>query len=517
MTLLWLAMPPIGWSWLAFVAPVPLVWLIRQPESSTRIYRQVWLAGFVYWLATLYFIPIPFWGLVFGWLLLSFYLSLYLPLFVSIARFMHHRWHWPVIIAAPLAWTGLEVIRSTFATGFGMMLLSHSQYRQPGVIQIASVCGAYGVSFLLMAIAAMIGTFISKSGDVVPRRRELIGAVIVASLVVAALTANLLGKNQLGQPADNADERTLSVALIQSSIDTVLRPPTEQEFQQWFTQRQQLTWEARRQRSDLDLIVWPESSFGFIDMLSDSDAVNTAARFRENQRMGWAAAAGEGEFSSNAVPLMVGTTTADPASETVYNSTILFGADGEVEARYYKNHRVMFGEYFPLLGSIPVVKNFIQGFSSINAGTGFESMRVAKFNVAPNICFETTVPHFIRRQVNQLSQSGNEPDVLVNLTNDGWFYGTSCLDFHLACNVFRAVEMGKPMLVCANTGFSAHIDPTGTILQQGPRRQTAVLLCNVSTLGPGTTSYRSWGAWLPWFAAVVCVIAAVWMMFARRS
>ena len=64
---------------------------------------------------------------------------------------------------------------------------------------------------------------------------------------------------------------------------------------------------------------------------------------------------------------------------------------------------------------------------------------------------------------------------MVNITNDGWFFGTSCLDLHLACNVFRSVEMRKTNLVCANTGLSAEIDPYGKILQQGPRQATATL------------------------------------------
>ena len=64
----------------------------------------------------------------------------------------------------------------------------------------------------------------------------------------------------------------------------------------------------------------------------------------------------------------------------------------------------------------------------------------------------------IRAQVAQLRDEVQEPDVLVNLTNDGWFWGSSELDMHLACAVFRAVECRKPFLIAANTGFSAWID-----------------------------------------------------------
>jgi len=63
----------------------------------------------------------------------------------------------------------------------------------------------------------------------------------------------------------------------------------------------------------------------------------------------------------------------------------------------------------------------------------------------------------------------------VNLTNDGWFWGSSELDMHLACGIFRAVEVRTPLAVAANTGFSAAIDGCGRLLDRGPRRATATL------------------------------------------
>ena len=50
--------------------------------------------------------------------------------------------------------------------------------------------------------------------------------------------------------------------------------------------------------------------------------------------------------------------------------------------------------------------------------------------------------------------------MLINLTNDGWFWGSSILDLQLDCAVLRAVELRRPFLVAANTGFSAWIDGT---------------------------------------------------------
>ena len=73
-----------------------------------------------------------------------------------------------------------------------------------------------------------------------------------------------------------------------------------------------------------------------------------------------------------------------------------------------------------------------------------------------------------------------EPDVLVNLTNDGWFWGSSELDMHLVCGVFRAVECRKPFLIAANTGISAWIDANGRIVCRGPKRKTDTLLAEVA-------------------------------------
>ena len=64
--------------------------------------------------------------------------------------------------------------------------------------------------------------------------------------------------------------------------------------------------------------------------------------------------------------------------------------------------------------------------------------------ICPSICFENTVPHLIRRQVRQLKAQATPPDVLVTITNDGWFWGSSLLDLHLACGTFRAIETRLP-------------------------------------------------------------------------
>jgi len=118
------------------------------------------------------------------------------------------------------------------------------------------------------------------------------------------------------------------------------------------------------------------------------------------------------------------------------------------------------------------------------------------------------LPHLIRRQVQTLAHAGREPHVLLNLTNDGWFWGSSELDMHLICGVFRAVEMRKPFLIAANTGFSAWIDANGRILDRGPRRATGTILAEVCP-DPRHSLYLRYGDWFAGACLAGCGFLAI--------
>ncbi len=134
---------------------------------------------------------------------------------------------------------------------------------------------------------------------------------------------------------------------------------------------------------------------------------------------------------------------------------------------------------------------------------------------APNICFESTLSHLIRGQVEALRGEGAEPDVLVNLTNDGWFWGSSELEMHLSCEVFRAIECRKPFLIAANTGISAWIDSQGRVLAAGPKRATAVIIA-ATRLDDRRSPYLVIGDWPAGFCLAFCVGLA-WIGWRRRK
>ncbi|MGI9430513.1 MAG: hypothetical protein ACR2NM_17770, partial [Bythopirellula sp.] len=119
--LCWLAFPPVGWSVLAWVAPIGWLACVRREElAGQRPYRSLWVAGTLFWLLTIHWLRLPHPVNYLAWVLLASYLGCYLPVFVALSRVGVHRLRWPLWLVAPVVWTGLEWVRGHLMTGFLM-------------------------------------------------------------------------------------------------------------------------------------------------------------------------------------------------------------------------------------------------------------------------------------------------------------------------------------------------------------------------------------------------------------
>ena len=182
-------------------------------------------------------------------------------------------------------------------------------------------------------------------------------------------------------------------------------------------------------------------------------------------------------------------------------------------------HPVLFGEYVPLGDWVPFLYDLTPLSVGLTPGTSAESFRIGdrgQFRVTPNICFESVVPHLIRSQVADLKAQGKSPDVLIAQTNDGWFWGSSALDMHLICSVFRAVECRTPYLSAANTGLSAHVDASGRIIRRSPRREEDVIIAHVQ-LDARESLYVRFGDSLSGVCLILCVMLAVVGVWRRKT
>ncbi len=510
--LLWLAFPPVGLFWLAWVAPAPMLLLVISPSwQYRRPLWKVWWTSLMFWLATFYFIPFPHPILIVGWFALSAYLAIYTPLTLVVARTLIWRWKIPAMVAVPVAWTGLEWIRMNFLTGFGMVGLSHSQYANPMMIQIADLSGAYTVTFAMTAFATACALAIPVDRNTRKRWVGGLGSVLVLGLVAG------YGAVRLSQQDKTNNRDNVTVALIQTSIDTILAQKTESQVLDELKHLREINWAARRADDSIDLIVWPESSYPYGNYISDDRRNESALISQANLKEMWAELThGSGRFT--AVPGIIGTSTIDVDNKQVFNSAVLVDDQGKPVGRYDKHHRVMFGEYIPVIEYFPAVMKVLPFARNVlTPGEKAELMVSGNLKIAANVCFESTVPHLIRHQLNSIATQKYEPDVLLNITNDGWFFGTSCLDLHYACNVFRAVELRKPVLVCANTGLSAHIDPWGVPKQKTQRRKAEYVICKIcpDAVYP-QSQYRKIGDCVPILMANICVLTLMTLIVTQR-
>jgi apolipoprotein N-acyltransferase len=123
----------------------------------------------------------------------------------------------------------------------------------------------------------------------------------------------------------------------------------------------------------------------------------------------------------------------------------------------------------------------------------------------------------MRRQAATWLGGSLPPNILVNMTNDAWYWGSSELEQHLACSVFRAVETRRPLVIAANGGISAWIDAYGRVRAQGPKMESDVIIADVQMRTRGNTFYVATGDWFAGLCLIFCLALAVVAWRTRRE
>jgi apolipoprotein N-acyltransferase len=542
--LCYLAHPPLGWSPLAWIGPAAWFYVARLPAMpGRRPYRALWFAGMAYWLATVQWIRLPHELNIFGLFLLAAYLGAYLPIAIGLTRVAVFRLGVPLWLAAPVAWTGLEWLRARLLTGFLMASLAHTQVRFTVIIQIADVLGEYGVTFLIILVASAIAEIayrLREPGGSSPRRifADALPALIAFTAAYLYGHSAILGLAVAAKNSNRPRPYNVTIALIQSDMlaDWKGTPGRDEAVME---QMAKLSRDVVREHDGVDLIVWPETMFRMTYHHAD-DGYRPPQELltqRVETMFSEAAAYLSALAQELNVPVLVGLDRVfwaprpsdwSPAKEPgfpftyeQFNSSAAFDRAGQLVGTYDKMHLLPFGEYIPFVRWLPFLKNYSPITGGAEPGAAPAAIEIDGVVYSPNICYETVLPQLIRRQVVELSRQGKTPDVLVNLTNDAWYWGSSELDMHLASGVFRAVEMRTPLVIAANRGLSAHVDHLGRIVAATDRDVPATLVATVSLPPRGDSEFPSlFAAYGDWFALaclVCCMVLAAIGWRGRRT
>jgi apolipoprotein N-acyltransferase len=464
--LLALAFPRFNMAGLAWLAPGVLLFSAAGTTPG-HAFRLGYSGGLSYYLCTLTWllhIPVRFLP-VLGWIALSAFLALYAALFVwagwkllgylqparlpwdaeLLRAFMAHGWRrrtiWSLQCAA--LWVGIEMTIARFLTGFPWDLLGVSQFKILPLIQIASVTGVYGVSFLIVWFSvALLMTAIALS-QMPLRRTTWLRELVLPGICIFLLM--FLGMRTIRAHPSFAS--TAKLALIQPSIPQTLIWD-ERENENRFQQLLVLSEQALTNKPDI--LVWPEASVP--NMLRHHEDTAKAVIELTRKHKVWA---------------ILGSDDAEmrPGGQTLrdvdyFNSAFAVSPEGELTAMYRKRRLVIFGEYIPFVKQLPFVKYLSPaGETGFTPGTKPVPFNLKSVGVIASvlICFEDTFPHLVREYV--------EPntDILVNLTNNGWFGESAAQWQHAATAVFRAVENRIPLVRCANNGLTCWVDPAGAM------------------------------------------------------
>ncbi len=556
--LMWAAFAPLAVGPLGWVCLVPLIQLVRLERPTPKMYRLVYLGGLIFSLFALQWMRLGDTWMYPAWLALAAYVALYFPLFVGLSRAAVHKWRLPLVLAVPTIWVGLEFARAHILSGFAWYFLGHTQFEWNRLIQISDLTGAYGVSFLVAmgnaALAACVpwpwlqrlGAASMDQHPATSTKQQWIGIAATLSVLAAALVYGTVRAETEFKPGPR-------IALIQGNFTSSLKHDGS-AFADIYAMHVALTGETVKHQPDL--VVWPETMFRWGVRTSDPDMTDEelealhpglkAKDWRDSEAQSRRELITLGDQARADMIIGADALDAAPGRLKHYNAAVFVDHDGSaIAGRYDKVHRVPFGEYIPLAETFPGLQHFFPfaGAMSISAGEKFHVFRSNGFRLAPMICFEDTVPHLVRNMV-AAAEKEQPLDCLVNLTNDGWFHGSSELDQHLVTSAFRCVETRTPLVRAVNTGISAFIDGNGVIrdpevfIDFDARRNNArprngmrdaagrfhkqlnaALIANVP-LDPRRSLYVRFGDWFAGACALACgfvVIAGLAARFGRRA
>ena len=392
-------------------------------------------------------------------------------------------------VGAPFIWVAAEFLHGiTPDIGFPWNLLGYSAAANVGLLQITSVTGVYGLSFLMVCFNALLAW---TDGAAAPRARTRITMFAIASvalLLVCAITPRLV-------PAAIANHVARAVQLN--------FPEAPSYESDWFHAHaaEMRDVEQLSLKSDgsggakPDLLVWPEAPAPF----SDEDAQFATLASTMAIRLGYPFLAGVVEWRK--APSADGKPN---GHQIPYNSAVLIDKQGQRVYTYDKIHLVPFGEYepFPLLQRVVAnVSSEVGGFAK---GSQYAVGKLPSgYSFGTFICYEAIFPGEIRTFANDGAQ------LFVNISNDGWFGRSAAAEQHLRMARVRATENRRWIIRSTNNGFTASIDPYGRIYRPLPPdiRAAANLPYDFRT---DKTIYTRFGDWFAWLCVAISVMLFLW-------
>jgi apolipoprotein N-acyltransferase len=370
-------------------------------------------------------------------------------------------------LLAPFFWVTLEFARTHLPyIGFPWNLTGYAASNSLALLQLTPITGIWGLSFLIAAYGSFLAyaVLIKK-----PQVWKTTLAVTIALLVIAIGGSYLVPTAVAHHIAH----------LVQTNF-----PQSEQYPSDWMQihageldQLAQISIDAAKKTPGL--IVWPEVPAPF----SMQDPSFSARMVRIAKESGSEFLVGVVDWQKNA--------NGNAKNQwSAYNSAVLLDASGRRTYAYNKIHLVPFGEYVPLREWLTFAGRLTADISDFTPGVEY-TVGHADRPFGTFICYEAIFPNEIRRF------AANGAELLINISNDGWFGRSAAPAQHLMMSRVRAIESRRWMLRDTNNGFTVSVDPYGRIVARLPTDIRGELEAPYD-FRSDITPYVRFGDWLCW-------------------
>ena len=465
---------------LIFLAFIPFLYTIL------RCKRKVFLVGFVFgllsnagifwWISMMYLEGVSRILLASGVILLVFYLSMYWGLAALLISRMKRFSLTIAIFIFPFFWISFEFLRSLSSQlGFTWGSVGYSLSVYPSMIQIASVTGISGISFLVLFYNSLIYWSITQK----QWKRGVIGLSIFFLLLILQMSSG----NYVISKADNGE--VVKVSLIQANILPDIK--RENEVEERISTLRSMTLDAGSRGSEL--IVWAETSVPCY-YRENSDCIRRIKNIVKEVGIPVVAGAPEYVYAHKR------------RTARLYNSAFLISGDGETSGKYRKIYLVQFGEHLPFDNTFPALRKVNLGQGNYSQGEEFTVLSQGRLKFSVLICFESAYPRLVRKFVK------NGAELLVNITEDAWFGQTAGPYQHAEMAIVRAVENRTSVTRCGNSGISMLVDPYGRVLKSSKIFERTIIEGEVP-LRQETSFYTKFGDLFAWLIVAVSIVLFV--------
>ncbi|MCR5813006.1 MAG: apolipoprotein N-acyltransferase [Desulfovibrio sp.] len=395
------------------------------------------------------------------------------------------------ILAAALSWTVLE-LASAPLTGFPWLPIAGALVQWPELVQSAAYVSQYGTGFFWLL--ALFGLILPLSRSSQSKRWLLCSAGALLLILHLGIGWLALARSPLEHLPEGP--MTLGVLFVEGNVDQnqKWRPSTQRATVEHY---RRLTAQGLSRLNDpAVLVIWPETAMPFFFERNGPQQELVRQTAREQQ-----------------CPLLFGTVGygSQGKPRAIFNRAILLDDLGTTVGQYDKEHLVPFGEYIPAFLDFEFLKPLLQGVGIYDEGVNAGPLNHGEMAAGLLICYEGIFPWLAQ---NRVSQGAN---LLIDISNDGWFRQTPALWQHLYLTCLRAIEQKRWILRGTNTGISAVIDENGRIVDSGPLEQAGSWSTRARLLSEPSFLHRTWFWQLGLFGALCLSLLLLALAFGKKS